>query len=167
MQTVSHPTSLFEILRNHGAIVLSASFHCIIVLKWLPEQSFRDTKLIVFSITYGAENFWVQDWPCIVWLLLLFSISTPHPMFQADEVHPVIYSTFIFNGPGPFPTVPTIWNVLTPTYCLPKKLLLILQGHLGTHQSVTVELSVLPLSCLQLRIPAVLSRRRVARSHFP
>lgn len=48
-----------------------------------------------------------------------FPISTPHPVFQADEVLTVLCSTFIFNGSGPFPTVPTVWNVLTPTYHLP------------------------------------------------
>lgn len=43
-----------------------------------------------------------------------FPISTPHPMFQADEVLPVLNSTFIFNVPGPSPLFPQSGMYLRP-----------------------------------------------------
>lgn len=92
----------------------------------------------------------------------LFPISTPHPVFQADEVLTILYSTFIFNGLVPFPTVPTVWNVLTPTY-LSVKLFLILQGHFGNHSSLISHL-LLDCFCLHYRSYSFLN---VVHTHPP
>lgn len=117
------------------------SSHCITGSQMTAKVVFQKHKL---NIIFHCLQDWVKTSEfntdhALFGCCFFFPISTPHPVFQADEVLTILYSTFIFNGPVPFPTVPTVWNVLTPTY-LSTKLLLILQGHFGNHSSLISQL---------------------------
>lgn len=145
-QTVPHPTSLYFScpIRNPqeslGQSCYQLPFIVSLVLR-LPEQLSRDKVNISFHCLKApvrTSEFSTDQ--SLFGCDFRFSTSTPHPMFQADEVLPVLCSTFIFNGPRPFPTVPTVWNVLMPTYHLPGSSPLSFKVTLGAfspHQSVT------------------------------
>jgi hypothetical protein len=156
-----------------GAIVLSASFHCItcsqtaraVIQRHKVNISFHRLEAPVRTSEFSTDQ-------ALFGCDFRFSTSTPHPLFQADEALPVLCSTFIFNGRRPFPTVPTVWNVLMPSYHLPgsspyPSRSLWEPSPLISHL-LTVELSALPLSCLRLMRGGLFQpSSHAARSHFP